>query len=579
MTGVEDVGKRVDDGKDFSTRLVAVASSMDEGDIVLRFDNYCSIRRRCVLSLAYVACLVLIVFAGQVSSYSSNRQEKANVAPTLAEVVVNVRKALRYDRMKGLPRGFVIEEERAATGVTNRTVLMFSPRGEVRQSAAPLNPNPILFDGTDLWIINRAESSSRFGSPVPLGQRSREKTVIPFLIRSGWWLDENATLEMAVLPGESDEKHVVLSIKLRRGVVGSKLLVSRETWLPSSLIVEYEKGPYTIAFKDYRETLGFFFPYQTAINYDKADREYHIKSVAEVPAPTADAFLRLPQADDTSFDNNLPAQLKIARGERNSDGTQGHAFVRPLVDGRDAGWFHFDTGAESMSIDTRLADELKMPVLGEATAVSSDGNVRKVTVRRGKTFQLGRVTITNPTYIADDLSKMSAPPGERRAGFCGYPLFVRAVFEVSRGGESIALYDPATYRLAKGRWQRLSLGGFTPSVRARLEGNLEGLFMLDTGASTGVDFNSGFAKERKLLERRKVSEIAASGSGGTFKQLRGSLEWFELAGHRFKNPKVTFRIAGVGSEVADVDGVIGREFMSPFTIVFNYPEMRIAFLK
>ncbi len=103
--------------------------------------------------------------------------------------------------------------------------------------------------------------------------------------------------------------------------------------------------------------------------------------------------------------------------------------------------------------------------------------------------------------------------------------------------------------------------------------------MLDTGVSNSVDINSGFSKENRLLEGRKTIEEGAFGSGGDYKELVGSLEWFEIAGYKFKNPKVSFRIAGVGYEAEDVAGVVGREFMKPFTIVFNYPERRVAFIR
>jgi hypothetical protein len=53
---------------------------------------------------------------------------------------------------------------------------------------------------------------------------------------------------------------------------------------------------------------------------------------------------------------------------------------------------------------------------------------------------------------------------------------------------------------------------------ARLEGNREGLFMLDTGHSRTVDINSKFSKEQKLLEGRKTVDETASSSGGNFKK-------------------------------------------------------------
>jgi hypothetical protein len=70
-----------------------------------------------------------------------------------------------------------------------------------------------------------------------------------------------------------------------------------------------------------------------------------------------------------------------------------------------------------------------------------------------------------------------------------------------------------------------------------------------------------------------------SSSGGDFKNAIGSLEWFELAGFRFDNPKVSFRVAGVGYEAEGVAGVVGRVFMRLFTVVFNYPEKRVAFIR
>jgi len=42
-----------------------------------------------------------------------------------------------------------------------------------------------------------------------------------------------------------------------------------------------------------------------------------------------------------------------------------------------------------------------------------------VTIRQGKTFQLGTVTFKNPIYLAMDLSDRNVPPGEKRAGVVG----------------------------------------------------------------------------------------------------------------------------------------------------------------
>ncbi len=524
-------------------------------------------------------CLIFTLFFGCKSAYAQFQTTKTTDTLTVPQIVANVGKAVGYDRIKKLKRGFAVEEIRDSADSSNIAIKMFGLNGEVRQESKLQDTNTFVFDGKELWMINRVTASSRNGSPYPVNQKQLEKLVLPWWIQGGWWLDENAPLYIAVLPAESNEIRVALSVKFKNGVVSSKLFVDRATWLPTALVVEQAKGPYTLEFKDYQKTLGFLYPHRSKVNYDNSDKEFKIKSVAELPA-TDNLFRSLPPTGDTPFDNSVPAELKLGQGAPFPDGSKGHpTYVRPLIDGKDVGWFNFDTGADTMFIDNKLADEFKMPIIGEGEVVSSDGNVRKVTVRKGKTFQLGRVTIKDPIYIADDLSKMNAPPGEKRAGFVGYPLLTRVVIEVIQGGKGISLYDPSTYRLSKGKWQDLSLINYRPTVTARLEGSREGLFMLDTGHSTTADINSEFSKENRLLEGRKTVEETDSGSGGDYKKLLGSLEWFELAGYKFKNPKVLFRIADVGTEAEDVSGVVGREFMKPFTIVFNYPERHVAFIR
>jgi outer membrane lipoprotein-sorting protein len=523
--------------------------------------------------------LIFVFLFGYKSAFTQLETTKANGALTVTQIVANVRKAVGYDKIKKLKQGFAVEETRDSMDSSNVTIRMFGRAGEVRQEAKPQDTNTFVFDGRELWMINRSTASSRNGSPYPVNRKQLEKLVLPWWIQSGWWLDENAPLDISVLPAESNETRVSLSVKFKNGVVGSKLFIDRATWLPASLAVEQAKGFLTLELKDYQKTHGFLFPHRLKVSYDNSDKEFKIKSVTELSA-TDNPFRRLPPTGDSTFDNSVPAELKLGQGALFPDGSKGHpTYVRPLVDGKDVGWFNFDTGADNMMIDNKLADELKMPIIGESEAVSADGNVRKVTVRKGKTFQLGRVTIKDPIYVADDLSEMNAPPGEKRAGFVGYPLLARVVIEVIQGGKAVALYDPSTYRLSKGKWQNLSLINYKPTVTARLEGNREGLFMLDTGHSTTADINSRFSKENRLLEGRKTVEETALGSGGDYKNLLGSLEWFELAGYKFKNPQVLFRIAGIGAEAEDVSGVVGRDFMKPFTIVFNYPERRVAFIR
>lgn len=521
------------------------------------------------LLIAAIGLLLLFSRAYPGANWHATAQRPASEL-SAAQVLSNVREAIGYSRLKRLKPGFMLEETSAAHEAEAR-IEWFGPNGEFRQESKPTDGRPLGFDGKFGWQVDRT------GLPAPMPQRLREKLLIPAWVRSGWWLSETAPFVFNLLPAETNDKQVALSMKLRHGLVGAKIFVDRATWLPSVLVVEYERGPYTVVMKDYQETLGFRSPRSLTVNYRGNDSEYRVKSIELIPKAGSAAFAVPPLPSDTTFDNSLPAELRVAQGVPFSDGAPGHYYVRPLVEGREIGWFHFDTGSDSLQIDAKLADELKLPILGKSQTRGADGRAQEVTIRQGKTFQLGRMTIKNPIFLARDMSANNAPPGEKRAGYIGYPVMARALLEVTGGGQSIALYEPRSYRLGKGRWQELSYIDVTPAVICRFEGNREGLFQLDTGSTGTVTFYGQYIKDEKLLEGRKVKEETGLGAGGEYQELTGRIEWFELAGYRFKNPSAGFRVAGLSREGGA--GVVGREFLSVFKIVFDYPDKRIAFIR
>ena len=521
-----------------------------------------------------IAASCLLILLSRANSGASLQTTKPQAASelTVQQVLANVRKAIGYDRLKGLKRGFVLEEY-SGQMIDAPAYRYFGTGGEYREGTKSADDSrPLGYDGKFGWQLDRA------GLPAPMPQRLREKLLIPAWVRGGWWLNDRAPFVFSLLPEETNDKQVTLSMRLKNGLVGSKIILDRATWLPSTLVVEYERGPYTMAFKDYKETeMGLRVPWQTSVNYRGKDTVSSVKTVSEIAKEEMTPFAVPPLPADTTFDNSLPAELKVAQGVPFSNDSPGHFYVRPLVNGKDVGWFHFDTGADSMQIDTKLADELNLPILGKSQTRGADGKPQEVTIRQGKTFQLGRVTFKNPIFLATDMSGRNAPPGEKRAGYLGYPLFARVVLEVTGGGKTIALYDPKSYKLNKGKWQELSYIDVTPAVVCRFEGNREGLFQLDTGTVGTVTFYEKYIKDEKLLEGRKVKEETNVGAGGTYQELTGNIEWFELAGYRFKNPEASFRVAGLSREGGA--GVIGREFLSVFKIVFDYPDRRIAFIR
>lgn len=269
------------------------------------------------------------------------------------------------------------------------------------------------------------------------------------------------------------------------------------------------------------------------------------------------------------LDERADARLDIAvkNGLFTTTARIGPVEARPFV---------IDSGADHLYVDSELAKKLNPSSWSARDSLGAKPNVKwgRLTL-----YQIGPMTLRHTLVGVTDFSAASASFGERLAGLLGYPFFANAVVEVDYPHGTVSCFDPKTYRLPGGHWQPLALTGNRPTLAARLEGNIEGQFLLDTGNTSTVLFFPGFVREHSLLQNRRVRSVTLTRATGDTETLAGRIAWFEFAGHRFEKPMVQFDPPNNprGSQ-GRLAGVIGRGFLRQFIVVFNYPESRIAFL-
>jgi hypothetical protein len=479
-----------------------------------------------------------------------------------AQVLASVRRAVGHRHLRRFGHGLAIAE-RAAEGAASETVFVGTRRGELRAG------EEFGFDGSYRWLRD-----PRRATAVPAPQRQHEKNAWPLWIRSHWWLSPESGIAAEVLAADSTVQEVALRLTLPDGLVPATVYVDRATWLPSRLIVPYEHGPYTARLSDWRPVHGVLLPFAVQSSYRGRTSGRRVLAVARVGG--AAAFAPPPMPADHRFAGTAPVALEARQGAPLSSVTPGHVYVRGAVDGS-FGWWHFDSGSDSMIIDESVAERLGMEVIGTHRSMGADGTPREGTWRRGRSFTLGRITIENPVFRAMDLSANNAPPGERRMGTIGYDLFARSVVEYAHGGREVRVCDPAGYRLPRGgRWRRLGHIDATPAAPGLVEGRIEGLFQVDTGSAGTIDFTTSFHERHRLLEGRETREMRSLGSGGAFAVRVGRIARFDFAGRRYDDLEVSFRTGGISREGSA--GTIGRDVLAPFRTVFDYRGRRIAFL-
>jgi hypothetical protein len=436
----------------------------------------------------------------------------------------------------------------------------------VRRARAKLG-EAIGFDGRRLW----AEDWTGMPRELQLTDRDWHHTIMAVV--SGAWLRPGFPFELSPAPAAEGTGP---GFELRRegSAYVLTLRLDAATGLPASLSRTTMQGETRVEFSDYVDAGGSRLPRRIEDVTPGQETVFHVQeyeAVAREAASVADAaFAMPPDPDDVRFDTAVPARIEVRRAK------SGHFLVNPRINGKDVGWFIFDSGAGGAGISPSVAETLRLSSVGDSGIMSIFGFSR-TKIRAADTFTLGPITIERPYFFEFDLSPFEEAFGQPVVGVVGFDVLRRAVVEVEVAGSMITIHDPKTFDAGKLPWQPLLMNDRHPIVEATFEDH-RGLFKLDLGASGGphgnVSMHAPAVERLKLIEGREVQHADLGGS----KVAVGPASSFELAGHRFDSPTVILATGAENSPFRDAVtlGNIGVNFMEPFRIVFDYGRQRIA---
>lgn len=423
------------------------------------------------------------------------------------------------------------------------------------------------FDGAQAWMLDLG------GEARTLELGERDDAILSAWAVTGGWLAPRAPVTISGDAPASDGSPA-LRVRIDGSPIAARVEIDPATGLARKW--EYQEGSTarTITLRGVVELDGGSFPAEVERSSPQGD-QVSILIAAARPAP---AFLRSPYEalrsppSDARFDPDAPADLEIRKAPT------GHLLVRPRVDGRDVGWFIFDTGAGAgVLADTTIA-QLGLAPFGEIPA-SGIGGVVKSPLVRPASLTLGPLTMDRPLMIGLDLAFLEPHMGVPIAGVVGYNLIFRCVARIDMAEGLVSLHDPASFEGEGLPWQRLILHNRVPTVEAAIEEH-EGLFRLDTGAGSTTLIVHGPAVERlKLLEDRETALAMTGGVGGMKAARSGVLKSVRIGGHRFEDVKATFA-AETRGPLGDpyTLGVLGGGLLRDLRIVSDYQRERIAFI-
>lgn len=489
-------------------------------------------------------------------------------ADDLADLLKATSAATGAARLAEHPAGIMLKGKADFLGQDATYSLIFDNSGHfVQEINAPVGI-ATGFDGKMAWVRD-------LGGEVReehLGDRSAQ--MLGKVILTGAWLRDPAILNLTIDKDQTDPALRRLNFAYDQGRITGHLDLDTATSLPSQWVINSGHSPKTVAIQSWTDFHGMKFPGVVETTSSGGLKiTTRTESVQDAPA-----FIRSPYEPvlgppaDAHFDPAAPAALEIKRAPT------GHLLVRPTIDGKELGWFIFDTGAGSSVLNDATAEQLGLKKLGEVPA-SGVGSTTPAGLYRSSTITLGPLTIDTPLFIGLNLTFLDAPMGVHIDGIIGYGVMARSVAEIDTAASAISLHDPATFQLHGAEWSTLVVYERVPCAQASFEGHT-GFFKLDTGAGNStVTIHAPTVEKYKLLEGRTTSPTVLSGHGGSVPGVAGPLEWFEIGGVRTQKVIATFATTKVAAFADEYTlGNIGGKLLSPFTLVLDYQHSRIGFV-
>jgi hypothetical protein len=487
---------------------------------------------------------------------------------TAAQILERTRDAVGYANIAKHPSGIEVKGTVDLAALNCSYSLIFS--GDlacVQRIDGPLTRTAAI-DGEVVWISDIGGVTRRAVNA------DRENEEIGLLLANYGYLGTASPFIFHADEAAATPESAALGFSLKDGRARGTLWIDRATWLPSSCTFGVGDLTTSVKLGGYKEFAGIKFPGEVVTKGPSGmEVTFRTESIGEAPV-----FFRSPyQMVDapptgTTFDGAVPPALEVVKAPT------GHILVHPLVNGKDVGWFIFDTGAGSLILSTPVAKEMGVGIFGKVPA-NGVGGKTSGGFCRPDSLTLGPVTMDRPLMVTLDLAFLDQYMGRRVAGLVGYDLLARVVARIDMETPAVSLFDPAAYKEEGLKWQELVVDQRLPQVRASFEGHT-GLFRLDTGAAQlAVSMHAPAVKELKLLEGRKTVNSLAGGVGGAVPIKRGNLAWFELAGKRTEDVLADFAETEKGA-FADpyALGNIGGVLLKPFIIVTDYRGGRIAFV-
>jgi membrane-associated protease RseP (regulator of RpoE activity) len=193
--------------------------------------------------------------------------------------------------------------------------------------------------------------------------------------------------------------------------------------------------------------------------------------------------------------------------------------------------------------------------------------------------KLGDLVIDSASAMTIGLKPLSKYEGMPVDGILGYDIFSRFVVKVDYENQKLTLYEPSSFKYeGKGEILPITLENSNPHLQAKIDGQYEGNFVIDTGARSELVLYTPFVQKYNFEAKtgKKIDVFSGIGIGGKAPGKVTRVKSIDIGKFNIPAPVTTLSTSEKGAFASEkIDGNIGGGILKRFTVLFDYPNKRM----
>lgn len=371
------------------------------------------------------------------------------------------------------------------------------------------------------------------------------------------------------LIGEEEGKYYVVEVTPEGGEPRN-LFINDSTFLIDKYQEPMDEETITVYLSDYRPVDGIMMPFLAHQTTGKPQYDMYIETERTiVNLPLSDTLFLKPKEEGKDYRfTNSAASTRIP-----FDLVSNHIYLKVKVNDSPPLSFILDTGAGANCLDLSKAEKLGIQTVGKVEAKGVGGSA-DASFLQVDSIVVGDLTLMDQKMASIQLNQLEVYDGMPIDGILGYDFLNRFTIEIDYQNQILTVWEPDSFTYSgPGERIPITIEGNTPQVAAKINGEYEGTFRIDTGSRSSLDLHAPFVREHELLKEypKYLDAPSGFGVGGASKGVIARIKGFQIGDFTIDSPVCGFSLAEEGAFATTKSaGNIGGGILKRFNVIFDY---------